>query len=64
MVVLLIVGLMNLAWMLGISLLFLVQKHWPRSHLLGPFVGVALILVGVSVMTRPHLLHAVSGAGS
>lgn len=64
MVVLLVVGLMNLAWMIGISLLFLVQKHWPRSHTFGRSVGVALILIGLFVMAKPDLLPAVSGAGA
>lgn len=64
MVVLLVVGLMNLAWMIAISVLFLVQKHWPRAVILGRAVGVALILVGVAVMAVPDLLHGLSAAGA
>lgn len=62
MVVLLVVGLMNIVWMIGLSLLFIVEKHWHRGLVWGRLVGVALILLGVVVMTQPSLLHVISAA--
>ncbi|MGI9121165.1 MAG: DUF2182 domain-containing protein [Acidimicrobiales bacterium] len=61
MAVLLVVGLMNLVWMIGLSLLFVVAKHWRQALVVGRVVGVALIILGFGVMAWPGLLHAVSG---
>ncbi|HVL98646.1 MAG TPA: DUF2182 domain-containing protein [Egibacteraceae bacterium] len=63
MAVLLVVGLMNLAWMVGLSLLFVVEKHAARALVVGRVIGAGLIVVGVAVMASPALLQAVSGAG-
>ena len=64
MAVLLVVGLMNIVWMIGLSLLFLVEKHSPKALTFGRVLGVALVVLGVAVMTQPDLLHKVSGAGA
>ncbi len=64
MAVLLVVGLMNLWWMIGLSLLFLVEKHWRQAIVVGRVVGVALVILGFAVMASPSVLHAVSGAGT
>ncbi len=64
MTVLLVVGLMNLVWMIGLSLLFLAEKHWRQAIVVGRVVGVALVIMGVAVMASPGLLHSVSGAGT
>ncbi len=64
MTVLLVVGLMNLLWMIGLSLLFLVEKHGRRALVVGRVVGVALVVLGLAVMASPAVLHAVSGAGT
>lgn len=63
MAVLLVVGLMNIVWMIGLSLLFLVEKHSAKGLIFGRVLGVALVVLGVAVMTQPDLLHKVSGAG-
>ena len=64
MAVLLVVGLMNIVWMIALSLLFLVEKHSPKALAFGRVLGVALVVLGVAVMTQPDLLHKISGAGT
>lgn len=63
MTVLLVVGLMNILWMIGLSLLFLAEKHWRGALVVGRGVGVAFVVLGFAVMAWPSLLHTVSGAG-
>jgi predicted metal-binding membrane protein len=60
MVVLLVVGLMNLAAMVALSLLFVVEKHSRRALQVGRVAGAALVVLGLAVMARPSVLHAVS----
>jgi predicted metal-binding membrane protein len=64
MAVLLTVGLMNIVWMIGLSVLFLIEKHSRRGLVVGRFVGVALVVLGLAVMASPDLLHTVSGAAT
>lgn len=62
MLVLLVVGLMHVGWMVGLALLFLAEKHFPRSLILSRIVGVALVVVGIAVIAHPALLPSLSGA--
>ena len=64
MVVLLVVGLMNIVWMIGLSLLFLVEKHSRRALVVGRVVGAALVVLGFAVMVSPDLMNTVSGAST
>lgn len=64
MAVLLAVGLMNVVWMIGLSVLFLVEKHSRRALVLGRVAGAALVILGLAVMASPDLLHTVSGASA
>jgi predicted metal-binding membrane protein len=59
--VLVVVGLMNLVWMAGLALVFLLEKHSPRPGLLTGAVGTGLILLGLVVIAAPELLPVVSG---
>jgi predicted metal-binding membrane protein len=63
MAVLLVVGLMNLAWMSLLALIFLAEKHWRHAVQLTRVVGTVLIVLGLAVMIRPTLLPAISGTG-
>jgi predicted metal-binding membrane protein len=47
MVVLLVVGMMNLAWMVGLSVLIALEKLLPAGRLIGRLAGLALVAVGV-----------------
>jgi len=58
--VLLVVGLMNLIWMAGIFALFVVEKSWKHGLVVARIAGVALMALGVGVITHPALLAAIS----
>ena len=60
MAVLLVVGLMNLFWMVGIFALFLLEKNWKRGLLVARVAGLALMALGVVVIARPELLAVIS----
>jgi predicted metal-binding membrane protein len=62
MAVLFVVGLMNLAWMAGIAIVFLAEKNWRRGAGLTLVIGVAVTALGVAVLAHPALLSTVSGS--
>jgi predicted metal-binding membrane protein len=61
MAVLVVVGLTNLAWMAGIALIFLAEKHWRHAVALSRVVGTALIALGVAILVEPTLLGRIAG---
>jgi len=56
MIVLLAVGLMNLPWMVLITLVIFAEKAWPHGDRLHAFVGIALIAYGLLSFIDPTLL--------
>lgn len=56
MLLLVIVGLMNLAWMLVITLIVLLEKGWRYGHHLALGVGIGLLLLGILAAGDPGLL--------
>ena len=62
MAVLVVVGLMNLVWMVAIALVFLAEKHWRHAIGLTRVVGVTLVVLGLAVVARPSLLPTIAGA--
>ncbi|MFI5269446.1 MAG: DUF2182 domain-containing protein, partial [Chloroflexota bacterium] len=60
MAVLLVVGLMNLAWMAAIAVVFFAEKNWRRGALLARTAGGALAALGILVMVVPALLATIS----
>ena len=60
MAVLFVVGLMNLAWMAGIAVIFLAEKNWRHGIGLTKLIGVALLAFGISVLAHPALLGSVT----
>ncbi|MGH9279395.1 MAG: DUF2182 domain-containing protein [Acidimicrobiales bacterium] len=63
MAVLVVVGLMNLVWMVAVALILLVEKNWRHAVGLSRVVGIGLIALGLAVIFRPSLLPTVSGVG-
>lgn len=61
MAILLVLGLMNLAWMAALSAVFLLEKSWSRGIALSRVVGLALAILGIAVIVRPELLVTLSG---
>jgi predicted metal-binding membrane protein len=64
MTVLFVVGLMNLAWMAAISVIFLVEKNWKYAPAMTKVVGSSLILFGLAVVIHPALLGDVTSSGA
>jgi predicted metal-binding membrane protein len=64
MAVLVVVGLMNLIWMVAIALVFLVEKNWSRGAWVPRAAGTVIALLGVLIIIRPELLSWISGAGA
>jgi len=60
MTVLFVVGLMNLAWMAAIAVVFLAEKNWRHGVGLTKLVGTAVAGFGVAVLIHPMLLDSVS----
>jgi len=59
-VVLLVVGLMNLVWMVVIFAVFIVEKMWRHGMVVARTAGVLLIALGAAVIAYPALLPAMS----
>ena len=56
MAVLFVVGLMNLAWMAAIAVVFLAEKHWRHGVALTKVAGVAVLCFGIAVLIDPSLV--------
>jgi predicted metal-binding membrane protein len=62
MAVLFVVGLMNLAWMAGIAVVFLAEKNWRHGPALSKIAGLVVIGVGILVVVHPALLTSIAPA--
>lgn len=62
MAVLVVVGLMNLVWMAGIAIVFLLEKNWKHGVALTKIVGAGLIGLGLAVIVSPDILPNIAGA--
>jgi predicted metal-binding membrane protein len=60
MAVLFVVGLMNLAWMAAITVVFVLEKHLRTARLLSRLVGSAVTALGVVVLVAPDVLMTLS----
>jgi predicted metal-binding membrane protein len=60
MTVLFVVGLMNLAWMIGLFLIFFAEKNSRHGLLVARVSGAALVVLGFVVVARPGILPAIS----
>jgi predicted metal-binding membrane protein len=60
MAVLIAVGTMNIAWMLGLALLILLEKNAPGGERIALVGGVALGVLGFALIVRPETLSALT----
>ena len=60
--VLLVVGLMNLLWMVAMFLIVLVERNWKHGLAVARAAGVVLIVLGIAMAAWPAVLFVVSGA--
>jgi predicted metal-binding membrane protein len=63
MAVLFVVGLMNLAWMAGIAVVFIAEKNWRHGATLTKLAGIAVIGIGIAVLVHPALLTSIAPGG-
>ena len=61
--VLLIVGVMNLAWMAAIGAICFGEKVLSRRVALATAVGLALVGLGLVIVAQPHEIHAIASFG-
>jgi predicted metal-binding membrane protein len=61
MAVLAVVGLMNLAWMAVIAIVFFLEKNWRHGVLLSRLSGIVCVIIGAAVIAQPDVLHLVGG---
>ena len=59
--VLVVVGLMNLVWMVALSLVFLLEKNWRYGVAVSRVAGATIGLLGVVVLAQPQLLGLLAG---
>src|SRR5258706_2338372 len=57
MLALVAVGLMNLPWMVALTLIVLVEKVWRHGDHLAVIVGLGLVLLGILAAADPHLIR-------
>ena len=60
--VLLVVGLMNLLWMVAMFLIVLVERNWKHGLGVSRTAGAMLIVLGLAMAAWPAMLFVVSGA--
>ena len=61
MAVLAVVGLMNVAWMAVIAVVFFLEKNWRYGVMLSRISGVACVILGLAVITQPGILQLIGG---
>lgn len=67
MLVLIAVGIMNLAWMAALGIIIFLEKTWRHGKVLGIAFGIGLVVMALLVPAHPGLvpgLHAATGMGS
>ena len=48
---------MNLGWMAVFALVFSLEKTWRHGIMLSRLAGVACVILGLTVIIRPDVLH-------
>lgn len=64
MIVMVMVGVMNLAWMVALALVILIEKVWRHGKAFGYGVGIALIVFALFIPGRPELIPGLAMPGS
>jgi len=63
MIVLVAVGVMNIAVMAALAAVVFVEKLWRHGKLFGQVAGVALVMVGIAAIWYPWLLPGLHVSG-
>src|ERR1700716_243785 len=59
--VLVVVGLMNLVWMVALALVFLLEKNWRYGVIVSRVAGAAGGVLGILVLVQPQMLGFLAG---
>lgn len=59
MTVMILVGVMNLVWMVALALVILIEKSWRYGKEFGYAFGVGLILLACFVPVKPEFLPGI-----
>jgi predicted metal-binding membrane protein len=59
--VLVVVGLMNLVWMVALALVFLLEKNWRYGVIVSRAAGAGVALLGILVLVQPQTLGLLAG---
>jgi predicted metal-binding membrane protein len=59
--VLVVVGLMNLVWMVALALVFLLEKNWRYGVIVSRVAGAAVAVLGILVLVQPQMLGFLAG---
>jgi len=61
MALLLVVGIMNIAWMVALTAVFVLEKQfWRYSSRVSVAVGVVLCALGVAILVHPSLIDSMT----
>jgi len=60
MAVLVVVGLMNLVWMIALAVVFVAEKNWRHGVVLSRAAGIGVAVLGIGAAVTPWLLPALS----
>lgn len=60
--VLVVVGTMNIGWMVTLSFVFFLEKNWRHGPLIDRFVGFVIALAGAAIVVDSGLLRLLAGA--
>lgn len=61
MAVLAVVGLMNIAWMAVIAVVFFLEKNWRYGFFLSRVSGAVCLIIGAAVIVQPDVFHWLGG---
>ena len=61
MAVLAVVGLMNVAWMAVIAVVFFLEKNWRYGVSLSRVAGAVCVIIGVALIARPDVFQLLGG---
>lgn len=60
MAVLFVVGLMNLAWMAGITVVFILERNWRYGAILSKVVGAGVVVLGLVILIDNATLGSIT----
>jgi predicted metal-binding membrane protein len=60
--VLLVVGFMNVKWMVALAIVLVLERHSPLSTGMAVTLGAAALVIGIAIIAHPALLSSIGTA--